>query len=188
MRTSTFRLSMEQCECPVCLEVFEREGVGEPIVLTSCGHSVCRECCYQLQDFDSVVCPLCRSVSIGSAANFPKNYVLAAYCPYTCNPRRPVRPISKAPPCVKPIRCSHFSSVELDAVRERLHTVVILKMLVELRDIHYNNIVKYKKTLNPSKYRRQYFDKEKDIIRRHLWKIRWSEVSQSCMAEKSASL
>mmetsp|Transcript_17950 Transcript_17950/g.30032 ORF Transcript_17950/g.30032 Transcript_17950/m.30032 type:complete len:181 (-) Transcript_17950:162-704(-) len=141
---------MENCECPVCLEAFERDGIGEPVVLTSCGHSVCRECCHQLDDYDSVICPLCRSVSIGSAANFPKNYALAAWCPITSHPRKPVRPITKTFSCVHPLSCSHLSRVDLDTVRERLQTVVILKMLVELRDIHYCNVVKHKTSLERS--------------------------------------
>ncbi|XP_063965585.1 E3 ubiquitin-protein ligase TRIM71-like [Lytechinus pictus] len=52
--------------CPLCLDIFV-----EAIILTSCGHTFCRQCLkkYDLthQDLDHMVCPLCREITKLSA-------------------------------------------------------------------------------------------------------------------------
>ncbi|EDO33043.1 predicted protein, partial [Nematostella vectensis] len=51
----------EEISCPVCLEVFE-----EPLVLPSCGHSVCLQCLQNMtkRNPPSLLCPVCRSESV----------------------------------------------------------------------------------------------------------------------------
>ncbi|XP_041480662.1 E3 ubiquitin-protein ligase TRIM71-like [Lytechinus variegatus] len=48
--------------CPLCLDIFV-----EATILTSCGHTFCRQCLkkYDLthQDLDHMVCPLCREIT-----------------------------------------------------------------------------------------------------------------------------
>ncbi|XP_063965844.1 E3 ubiquitin-protein ligase TRIM45-like [Lytechinus pictus] len=52
--------------CPLCLDIFV-----EATILTSCGHTFCRQCLkkYDLthQDLDHMVCPLCREITKLSA-------------------------------------------------------------------------------------------------------------------------
>ncbi|EGT30889.1 hypothetical protein CAEBREN_05351 [Caenorhabditis brenneri] len=71
-------ISSEDLECNVCFLPYSDRRV--PLVLTKCGHSLCKKCCKASQQqflFSRFInCPFCRTRTPGSFEMLPKNYTV----------------------------------------------------------------------------------------------------------------
>ena len=65
--------------CPVCLSSYSADAHA-PLVLPSCGHTVCRPCLQSLVKFSSVSkCPVCKQLNFTEVDSLPTNYALLEY-------------------------------------------------------------------------------------------------------------
>ncbi|CAL2043088.1 unnamed protein product [Caenorhabditis brenneri] len=71
-------ISSEDLQCNVCFLQYSEKRV--PLVLTKCGHSLCKKCCkaaqQQLPLSGFINCPFCRTQTPGPVAMLPKNYAI----------------------------------------------------------------------------------------------------------------
>lgn len=62
--------------CPVCAHEY-LESSKPPLVLPSCGHTVCEQCLQQIvEHFTVIKCPVCRTLNFKEVENLPINYAL----------------------------------------------------------------------------------------------------------------
>ncbi|CAL4087225.1 unnamed protein product [Meganyctiphanes norvegica] len=69
----------DEVNCPVCLETYTVSPSGNPVMLPSCGHTLCRDCItsiHLLGEKDRL-CPICRVPYEGMLpAHLPPNYAV----------------------------------------------------------------------------------------------------------------
>ncbi|CAL2043085.1 unnamed protein product [Caenorhabditis brenneri] len=79
-----FTVNSEELECKVCYRFYsDKIRARAPLVLTSCGHSLCRECCEVILKKEknfNVCCPTCRKYTyVKNSVNvLPKNEAILA--------------------------------------------------------------------------------------------------------------
>ena len=61
--------------CPICEEEYQEENFV-PVILVSCGHTICRKCAMSLEKQSSISCPTCCKSTKSTAAALPKNFAL----------------------------------------------------------------------------------------------------------------
>ncbi|EGT30901.1 hypothetical protein CAEBREN_13469 [Caenorhabditis brenneri] len=71
-------IDSEDLQCNVCILQYSEKRV--PLVLSKCGHSLCKKCCKaaqrQLPHDRFIICPFCRTENPGPIAMLPKNYAI----------------------------------------------------------------------------------------------------------------
>ena len=137
---------MNNSECPVCLEEFEKEGLWERFVLRGCGHSLCRDCCQRMENptESSVVCPLCRTSSHTSTTNLTNNahHIMSSDCANGIE--------SVVHSCHVFPSDSSMLIEDLEVVHERLQIFILLKRLAEFEDItHFHHILQQSSPKKP---------------------------------------
>lgn len=64
-------------QCPNCLEPYDTDGIRQPRIIITCGHSFCRKCVQGLRDGqETLTCPQCRQIS---AEDDAPNVALMSY-------------------------------------------------------------------------------------------------------------
>lgn len=62
--------------CPVCFESYNHMR-NSPLLLPSCGHTVCRFCLQNMYEDSSILkCPVCRTMSFNEIESLPTNYAI----------------------------------------------------------------------------------------------------------------
>ena len=61
--------------CPICEDEYQEENIV-PVILVSCGHTICRKCAKDLEKHNAIACPTCRTATKSTAAELPKNFAL----------------------------------------------------------------------------------------------------------------
>jgi hypothetical protein len=62
--------------CPICFNDYNH-SLNKPLVLSSCGHSVCEVCIVHIAENNRhVKCPVCRALNLQKVTQMPVNYAL----------------------------------------------------------------------------------------------------------------
>jgi len=107
--------------CGICENEFD-EADFTPLLLTACGHSLCKECADALLQAKKIKCPTCSAVTpAASVASLPKNFALIDsirdLATTTAAPKARSIPMAAPPPAVD---VGKISARELDIFQEKI--------------------------------------------------------------------
>ncbi|CAL4148544.1 unnamed protein product, partial [Meganyctiphanes norvegica] len=66
--------------CPICMDKYSLHASHNPVMLSDCGHTICRDCfisIYKAAEHNKQVCPICRAPYTGPHPNtLPANFIV----------------------------------------------------------------------------------------------------------------